>query len=177
MSVFGVHKNSGGVYQNGGEFKYPSRMRMPFFYGNDFFQLSISLSIYIKSIGNLELKVKVKTATRSYVITATTSRVMQFPKPKQTANFVHVVVPFFASTSTGSGRMNVYIDGVHKGQELTQGKILPLPGQMTLGSDSCPNPTKTNFRGYMDSVSFARTELSSTEVMDLYTSQGSCIGE
>ena len=45
-------------------------------------------------------------------------------QPKQTANFVHVVVTFFASTSTGSGRMNVYIDGVHKGQELTQGNFV-----------------------------------------------------
>ncbi|KAK2153678.1 hypothetical protein NP493_2275g00008 [Ridgeia piscesae] len=60
---------------------------------------------------------------------------------------------------------------------LSPGKIAPLIGDIVLGSTNCPNHFPHNFKGYIDSVSFAKHELSAAQVKALYRSQGSCIGE
>ncbi|KAK2152713.1 hypothetical protein NP493_2423g00000 [Ridgeia piscesae] len=96
-------------------------------------------------------------------------------KPNQNAAFIHVVVTFSASVFTGNGRLTVYVNGVQARQVDTSGKIAPFKGDIVLGSINCP--LENNFKGYMDSVSFAKHELSAAQVKALYDSHGICIGQ
>ncbi|KAI0240413.1 hypothetical protein LSAT2_008875 [Lamellibrachia satsuma] len=179
-----------GVANKCGDFVSKSRVNIPLFHSNSFFKFSASLwfkkiasspgacmtilstdrcgdsSIYISSNSETLLTVKLTTGTQDYNYNTAT--------PSQASGFVHVVVTFSASTSTLIGRMRVYING-NLIQELpTQGKIKPLLGPMVLGSDSCGGDS--DFIGQMDSVSFARAELSASDVTNLYSQRG-CIGD
>ncbi|KAI0227608.1 hypothetical protein LSAT2_021916 [Lamellibrachia satsuma] len=182
-----------------GVFGGQSRVSMPFFNRNSFFDLTISLwfkrdagygqndMTLINSAMCDQSPIVIVTSDkfRVYVVVRTSTTIPQYTPfkysflvhtPSQVANFVHVVFTFSVSRNVDElGRARVYING-HKVKETpVKGKIMTLPGPMNLGSDlDCGG--LHGFYGKMDSVSFARTELSASDVMKLYNSPASCIG-
>ncbi|KAK2156059.1 hypothetical protein NP493_2007g00000 [Ridgeia piscesae] len=175
-----------------GRFHAPSRLEIPFFNYNDFFDFSVSVwfkreggtgcwpvlvsngdcaqrTIQISSKDDTHLIVTVRTS-------AGTTYEETFVTESQSADWRHVVVTVHVGKWRVKGWTKVYIDGKKVGQGHLKGKMPPVSFPMFVGSNAC-GPCKFNyFNGLMDSISFSRYALTPDEVSELYSSRGLCIG-
>ncbi|KAI0223389.1 hypothetical protein LSAT2_025419 [Lamellibrachia satsuma] len=192
LDINGVNKISCTIAGNKcGLFGASSSVKIPYFKGNSFYSLSASLWLKRNAANPWKHMVIIdatmcahspililsqdKHTLIAVVTTSKTTNILIEKTPSQISDFMHVAVTFSANKVDESGQMKLYINGNLAGQTTTQGKILPLPGPMILGSDpDCGG--EVDFHGQMESVSFARTELSASDVKMLYNSPGSCIG-
>ncbi|KAK2182265.1 hypothetical protein NP493_359g06026 [Ridgeia piscesae] len=186
-----IGKTNCGLNCNCGEFRHPTKIDVPYFTANDFYDLSVSVwfqrrgrsrrmavlasngdcassAIQITSPSDCDLEVTVRTKDGSVYQGA-------FTTPSQSTQWRHVVVTVQLDRVTEKGWVHVYFDGTIMGSGFLPAKMPVVCFPMIIGANACP--VGHNFVGYMDQVSFARYTLKPWEVMALFNTGGQCISK
>ncbi|KAK2159249.1 hypothetical protein NP493_1736g00014 [Ridgeia piscesae] len=167
---FGVEiRKNCGLCGDCGSFLQSSKIEIPFFKNNAFFDLSVSVwfkrrgrggcmpviisngdceqaTVQVNSLDDTTLVVTVKPCT---------GRVYQqtFSTDSQCDDWRHVVVTIKVNKVTEWGWAKVYIDGQKRGQGYLGGHLAPVWYPMSVGGSGCDACDNSFFTGYMDSVS------------------------
>ncbi|KAK2161724.1 hypothetical protein NP493_1562g00040 [Ridgeia piscesae] len=184
-----IQKNC-GLSGDCGRFRVPSKIEMPYFKNNDFFDLSVSVwfkrrggpgcwpvlvsngdcltsTIQINSDDDTHLTVTVRDSSGQTFQNT-------FNTPSQSSEWRHVVVTAHVDKVSGWGWAKVYVDGKKAGVGPLNGRMPPVWFPMFIGANGC-GPCNHFYNGLMDSISFARYALTAGEVRKLYESRGLCI--
>ncbi|KAI0239224.1 Legumain [Lamellibrachia satsuma] len=169
LKNFGVaiEKNC-GLDRDCGRFNQPSKIEIPFFKNNDFFDFSVSVWFkrqggsgcwpVLVSNGNcVERTVQITSKDDTHLIVTVRpstglSYEEMFVTKSQSAEWRHVVVTVHVSKVTLNGWTKVYIDGKQVGKGNLEGKMPPVWFPMFIGANACGPCNFHYYNGLMDSV-------------------------